>query len=309
MIVTPYETFSLRNLNLAKTEEKLKNLYITNYLYQFDKVEEDDKFVVLGLLGDYEDIPVFYQPFTLSLTQKKTAIVVDVRPYSRFLRQEGDKIFTIQANEQVNQLIFNAIFNGIWRDDPVQVVSYSDIPMQVYGSLFADNLSKRLGLDAPTTLNIMATMQVFYTTRAYRNIKNLEEAEKQSIAMSLSRKMKVDLNTHKVILDAMTADDLENLSTVIGFISRQGWSTRLNNLNVKDIYNVLMNGWVGQGNPKETMMVALEFPPTFNSLVYLCARNNFYQKLPLGQIVKRLDRSNSLKNLVVNTMNVLGTEL
>lgn len=57
-----------------------------------------------------------------------------------------------------------------------------------------------------------------------------------------------------------------------------------------------MNSWVGQGNPRETMMLSLEFPPLFVAIVHIMSRNSFYQKMPIGQIVKRIDRGNNMKN-------------
>lgn len=309
MMVTPYETLPLRNMTMVQTEQALKQYHIQGRLLPVEDLTENEKFDLLALVEPDENIKTFYQPITIQLPEKKTAIVLDLRPYGRFIQQQNGRVKIASHFEQVSQLIITGLFMGLWRDDPMRVVSYNDILVQCYGSLLAEALGKRLGLDPETTLNVMVTYQIFYATRPHRNIEAITEEEKTSISLALSRKAHVDLNTHKKVFDTMHGYDLKDLSTVTEFISKQGWSPRLNSLSVKDIYNITMHGWIGQGNPKETMMVALEYPPVFNTLVYLCTRSTFYQKLPLGQIVKRLDRGNNLKGFKINTVNLLGTEL
>lgn len=310
MITSPYETFALKRNNMVSVQKGLETLYIQNRLSTIQEVHDWDNFCIRALLGQYEEIPLFYQPITLALPERKTAIVIDLRPYAKFLQSIDETTYKVGTmNEQVNQLIFNALLIGQWREDSVHVTAYNDIPMMVYGSLLSEAVGRKVGLDPATTLNLMATFQIFYATRGHRNIANLKEEEKFSLSLSLSRKMKVDLNTHKLIMDKIQPEDLEDVQSICQFIAKQGWSTRLNHFSARDLITLTMNGWVGQGNPKETMMVAIEFPPTFISLCYLAARSTFYQKMPLGQVIKRLDRGNNLKGFTINTQSLLGVDL
>lgn len=302
-ITTPYETSTLHRLNMEKTYKRLREMLVVNQLYPIDEPGkfDYDTFSIVGLHGQYDDIPYFYQPVTILLTGRVPTFVIDLRPYQGCMVKDG-VIFRQPGNETVNQLLVHAIAIGYFRKDPQAFLASQDIPINTYGSLIAETLSRRLGLDPSSTLKVMCAFQIFYMTRAVMDIRNIKEDELLLIATALSRKMKVDLNTHLDIAKQFTGEDFESLLTFVKKITQLNWSPRLTKLSPAELIILLSGGWVGQGNPKETMAVALEFPPCWISLNFICARSKFYQKLPLGQILKRLDRNGTLNNFTNSAM-------
>lgn len=305
---SPYETLSLRRVNMGKIDKILREMVITNQVKDID-VEgkfEFDNFVIKGIGEEFHDLPFFYQPYTIVLPQRKTTIVVDLRPYNGTSVKDGI-IHRMAGNETVNQLLCHAISIGYWREDPQQFITNQDLPLNTYGSLVAETISRRLGLDPEATLKVMAAFQFFYITRSVIDPINLNDDDIRIYATMISRKMKVDLSTHYDVAKQFEPADFKDLETFMSKLRMLAWSPRLAKLSAGDLVIMLAGGWMGQGNPKETMMVALEFPPCWLSLNFICAKNKFYQKLPLGQVLKRLDRSNVLQSFVnTNMVNYFG---
>ena len=194
---SPYETLSLRRVNMGKIDKLLREMVIANQVKDID-VEgkfEFDNFVIKGIGEEFHDLPFFYQPYTITLPQRKTTIVVDLRPFNGTSVKDGI-IHRMPGNETVNQLLCHAIAIGYWREDPQQFIAQQDLPLNTYGSLVAETISRRLGLDPEATLKVMAAFQFFYITRAVVNPANLSDDDIRLYATMISRKMKVDLSTH-----------------------------------------------------------------------------------------------------------------
>lgn len=187
---------------------------------------------------------------------------------------------------------------------PSDVISFNDLPMTVYGSWTAMNTGRRLDLSPDVTAKVMMTMQLFYTLRGFTG--ELKPQEKQTLAMALSRKLRVDLNAHFQLIENMSHESYANLTGILQFITDQHWSARLDNLKSADLFNILRTSWLGGANPISMVTTAVEFPPAFISLVYTAAQHRFYQqKTPIGQVVKNLDRGNIVKAFIYSLRDLI----
>lgn len=304
---SPYETMVLRRSNISKLEQKLKEMVITKQVKSIDQEGKYDfgTYRILGVAGEVE-IPYFYQPIIIELPEQKPTIVVDFRAYAG-VKLENDIIHRNKTNETTNFIMVYAIAMGEWMKDADSLILTQDLPINTYGALVAETVARRLGLDPESTLRLMAAFQLFYATRTVKDIQNIKPEELASIATILSRKMKVDIGTHMQIVEMLEASDLKDIDSFMKKIRELAWSPRLSKLTVGDLTIMLAGGWISQGNPKETMAVAIEFPPAWLAINFTCAKNKFYQKLPLGQIMKRLDRNGALGTFVSgNTAKYFG---
>lgn len=305
MIRSPYQTTLLEHTNMGRVLKDLEAALIQRTLTEMVGYENTRDFDVYAVtdIDQHRNLDPFYQPILIDRDDGRPAIIYDARPYAKHIRVEDvgggfPQGTIISINESLNLLQFSAVFMGIYLDRPNTIIHTSEVPMMVYGSLLTENLGRKFALDPTAQLNMMATFHIFYASRAYKSLAELDSvAEKTAMETMLSRKMRVKPEIYQAILAAMDVkQDLANLVTVCQFIKNQNWSPKLNTLSAKDLYALVMHSWIGQGNPKETMLVALEFPPVWVGLVYIVSRNNFYQKLPIGQIIKRIDRANNLKS-------------
>ena len=309
MVVQPYQTSLLEKTNIQSIKQGIESAYIQRDLVEMGGYELERDFDVFAIVGreDHDRINAFYQPILLEGLNKKhperAVIVYDARPY--------DKMITIDEisgdfrqgkitghNDSLNLLQMTAVFMGIYRNRPNTIVNLTEVPILTYGSLLTESIGRKLGLDPATQLNLMSCFHIFYASRAYLTLKSLEAvAEKNQFITALVRKTNGSVDIYKRILESMNPEvDLANIINLAEYIRNQKWSPRLDHLSAREIYALVMNAWIGQGNPKETMLVALEFPPTWISMVYLMSQGSFYQKTSIGQILKRLDRGNNMKN-------------
>lgn len=318
MVVQPYQTSLLEKTNIQSIKQGIETAYIQRDLVEMGGYELERDFDVFAIVGkdNHERINAFFQPIMFEGLNKKdpnrAVIVYDARPYEKMLSIDeisGDfkqgKI--VGHNDSLNLLQMTSVFMGIYRNRPNTMVNLNEVPILTYGSLLTESIGRKLGLDPATQLNLMSCFHIFYASRAYLTLKSLEAiAEKNQFITALCRKTNGSSEIYKTILDTMNPEvDLANIVNLAEYIRNQKWSPRLDNLSAREIYALVMNAWIGQGNPKETMLVALEFPPTWISIVYLMNQGSFYQKTPIGQILKRLDRGNNMKNFSQQLMHLM----
>lgn len=300
MIISPYETSILKGSGTQTLVNEVSKAVISGDVVEIVGYEADRDFDVYALVEKNEHVSIFYHPIPLELPHRRPCIVYDARMYASAITVEntpnGKTGKITGVNESLNLLQITAVLMGIWRETPNQVINVSDVPMTVYGSLLTETLSRRLGLDPAAQLTVMAAFQLFYATRGFKSLSRIEEADKTLLMTSLSKRLGVTPDTFSVVLDAAEEGDFENFAGIVRLIRRMNLSPRLEKISPADIFGMVMNSWVGQGNPRETMMLAIEFPPVFVAITYIMARSTFYQKLPIGQIIKRINRGNNLKN-------------
>lgn len=317
----PYEVGVLKKMDTRGIQSSLRRLAIADQLFQLadypDKDHQNEKFLLRGLFTDNDDIPLFYQPMAIDTNNGKVTFVIDLRTFTKdFTQEDVDGLPSLRlkvgGNSALRQSIMNAILSGMWLKAPYEVTNISPFPCSIYGSLIANAVASNLKLEPDATMMLMAAFHIFYVTRCDTgNSQTSSPDEYNKLSLSLSRQHRIDAVFYQRIFQDMNpAEDLINLETFMKFIQQQQWSVRLKKLSHIDIMNLCRNMWTGVGNAMETIAVALEYPPTFMSILYAVSANQpFYRKTALGERLRLVLNKDDPLTYVKQIRNFTRTSL
>lgn len=290
----PYQTTLLSSVPIEKSIQLLRSMAAVKQVLPVEMKRPHD-FRVLGVYQENEQLPVFYQPIVdHDPNTGRLSVYIDLRPYLSSVEQDGETIKLKTNVDALNLLFQAAIASGVWQDTPSRVTSISPVPGQAYATLLAESLKRKLGIDERATFNVMVAFLTFYYTRELNSTTDYSPMQAVQLSHALAKRFSLPPSMYEGILTSITPADLTSLGTMVDFIKKQEWSPRLKTITLKDVTALVMNNFIGQGNPRETVVAGLEYPPIWIALCNRIASSVFYSKLPLGQIIKRAERGNQV---------------
>lgn len=290
---TPYDTTYLSLLNIDKAKVKISEYILLEYSYIQEKKLVDIKDFVnndiylkpiflFGLSSTENEIENFSQPI---INEKEKWTALDLR---QFVKPIDEKRNIEVRNEYEYKLQLDKfILSNLWYTGKNKELKDLKFAQVVFSSWLSDNLTKRFGLDLGDSLKLK-TLALIYFNSLFTDNFTKEDVEKLIV------KYKSDFfTTEELILDVYekVGNSLTNIEsfcsacyTVTGNIRLKGFSTSV-------LGTIISNSWYGL-NSKENIMVSLEYPPVFISLVYNALTNKGFSKSYLSQLVAKLDKKN-----------------
>lgn len=306
-----YQVGVLNRLSMSATMAELAKMHTGKQLHQLQEYPDDPEehgFILRALIYPTPDIQTFYQPILLASPSGINVMVVDLRLYQKSLKIVGDNnnpMFSLAdaTNVSIFRLLYDAIFTGIWQKSPELITSNLPLTAEVYASSITSSVSAKLGLEPEPLVYLLSAFQIFFTTRSMVGYgSSLSPKDKELYLINLARKYKGDVKRYSLILDALQETDLLNLDNYCKFIAKQNWSVRLGSFSARDLFLLMGRIWTDVGNPKETIAVALEFPPTFLSILFTLAQFPAYLKhSPISMQLKPQLNSNNVKSFILTT--------
>lgn len=308
-----YQVGVLARHAMGDTIKTLRTLYANNQLHMIKEWADNQtgaSYLLRVLLHPTPEVPVFHQPILLTTGSGKDVMVVDLRIHGKQIQvvedsRTGEPQCTLAGvvDGGILRVIYDAIFTGAWNQQPEMFISNFPFASEIYGATLASALTARAGLEPEASVQALCAFHIFYTTRALPgNGAGLSEDEKVMMSRNLARRFRGDDQRYLLILNALQPNDLVNLESYCEFISKQGWSVRLNGLKAADLLGMMGSLWYDVRNPKETTALALEFPPTFMSILYsIIQRPGYAKHSPVAKQVKPLLSSQNTKTFLLNT--------
>jgi hypothetical protein len=282
MLKNSYDTTTGSLFEMGRVIRGIKEDSIRGHLSTVSELLPDSPKVMkkVRVLVDTESkTPAFYHPIKVD-----DNIVIDGRTY---LAGRGpDSTIRVKDEGGLKLLALRAALELIYSDDDYSpLYRVSDVPMFVFVSWFAENISGRLGLDPDSQLKVTVAAAYYYYSIHTKDAAWNDEL-RVKVASRLANITKIPVaNSLEIARDLNYIDDLENF---VGRIKTLTGSTRLADLNVGTLITMLSStaGWHGV-QAKETVAIGLEHPPTWHALMYTAINEKNYTRTRLSKQVQR----------------------
>ena len=300
MFITPMQTTPARNYNLQMTVAGIKTAEINDELISYiGHLPFDLKFVSPG----NNDFPPFSQPLTRieipSLSN--TDIVIDGRSFLRAKEKTPLK-------EDTYRLFANyAILVNKWMNDPVdfprRLVNTSDYHISMFATWLTGEVGRRLALDPIQLAKLRTIFTIHYIQMTNDVLKDNRSKDAQmQIVTKASRTIP---RSSPILAFEMLGEDipyLSNIADTLEWAKKVLDTSRTDMLNPGFIYSlVAMSTFPAL---RETITIALEYPPAFIVLLHNALTERGINKTQLGKVmVTNKDRSSETHFLrTINTI-------
>lgn len=291
MFTVPYQTTVCANHPLAQVERGVRLAKIEGNT-QTAITSSGKKFPGIELLKPSADsVPPFTQPLDVD-----GVWYVDARA-NLTMDREGN--VRVSSPNELDFLICRAAISMQWaKGDTGGLYVFQDFPLRVYSKFLGDAVTRRLGLDPLEQIKLNVVAAFFYLTQFEKEIK-LDERTKTNYAVRISRALHAPADKVLPILD-MISEKQETVtsSTLDDFCSYAKdilTSARSTQINAPLIITSISGAWYG-ANSRETVAVALEYPPFFNALIYSAITDRSYHSSYFAKLVAQNDRNNAALN-------------
>lgn len=289
IVKEPYNSKFLKLLNNTQTVYNI-NKYITiDYIY----IKEKEKIKVKTFSNDYVKLnPVFLYgltdiekeitPFNHPLINKENNwIALDLRPVVKLTPDKES--YEIRNENEYNLAIQRFILSGMWAIDKQQPIYNLSFPHFVFGSWLSENLTKKFGLDLNNQIQLRILALIYYS-KLFTNEYTSDDFTKLVI------RLKQDILLPKLVEEIYNKveklDDLDDFTKACYTVTN---NIRLKNLDSNVLVNILANNWIGL-NGKELVILALEHPPTWVSLVYAALTQRSFNKTFISNVTEKLNK-------------------
>lgn len=285
----PYQFRALKAYNINKIKEDINKYIVIDYAHikQRETVKLNafrgdnvslNSVILYGLSDIEKDIPAFNHPV---VNTENNWIALDLR--STLKLNENKDFYEIRNESEYNLSIRRFILTGIFSTGHMSAVYGLQFPHIVYGEWLSDNLTKKFGLDMHDKLKLNILAQIYYTT-LFNDFITQEDIEKLGI------RNKDNLFVTSLLTDVYSSiEKLENIDDFCAACYSVTRNVRLKNLDFIVLANVLGNNWMSSYG-KDLVLLALDHPPTWISIVYSALTQKSFKKSYITTIVDKLNK-------------------
>lgn len=296
---TAYDTSYLSIFNATKVLENVRKYVIVDHYFVKEKagvkiksfsngelyldpvllcglssMETDIDHVTQALIDPTNKISVLDLRFCTKANKEKTEVEI---------RNESEYAFTLNKY----------ILSNLWYVGRIAELKDLKFSYIVFSSWLSDNLGKRFGLDLSDSFKLKVLALMYYHSLFVDKL-DQDECDKLYI------RFKGEFMLSEELMKDIFAKVGGNLSTIESFCEACYAITdnvRLKGFNSAVLSTVIANSWFGL-NSKENIMVGLEFPPVFISMVQAGVESKSYSKSSLGQMIVRLNKKDKASEFI-----------
>lgn len=306
MFKSPYDTTLLSAFNITPTLRAIERAYVTAKEQFTLPIKGDDEnrnigSDILTLVPGHAEVPLFAHPISFTTVHKTTVTVADVRSFTRLTR---DNQVVISSPLDYQFTVLRAVLSHRWLDD----LNYRDlanlgvIPMRIFSQWLTNVITTRLGLNPDIQIRVAVIAAYYYQCLFIKDDKGvIDEREKQKIALLIARATFADVKNVFDIID--NVGTITNVTELVHALVTHSNSMRFENFNLEFLYTVLNGSWFG-ANSKEVLAAALEHPPTWIALSWVCLTERGYKNTKIGQILYNV-KSDEIDAFVKNVMGLV----
>lgn len=212
--------------------------------------------------------------------------VIDMRGYqSRLTISESGNIIKVPEHSPAEILVLRAKLEIYWNKfPPLEMMYFGDIPMVVFSRWMAQQIKSRCTTLSEMDMITLQALSAFYYYSLFIPKENWGKASVRGIATKINRILGTPIDkVENWLKDVPYTGDLASFANLIkSKIDNAG----LQKIDDGYIINVTVNSWFGSNDSRAIINAALEFPPTFISLVLAAGRTSNYRKTILGERVE-----------------------
>lgn len=293
MILTePYEFKTLKLLNNTQTIFNINKYIAIDYVF----IREKEKIKIKPFKNDYvtltpvilyglSDVEKDITPFNHPIINKEGKwIALDLRTVVKLSADKEN--FEIKNDSEYHLSLQRFILTGMWVIGKQSSLYSLKFPHFCFASWLSENLTKKFGLDLNNQLQLRILSLIYYS-KLFTN--NYSEDDFSKLIVRL----KEDILVPKLIEEVYEkVDELENIDNFCKACYDVTGNIRLKNLDANVLINTLANNWIGL-NGKELVLLSLEHPPTWISLVFAALTQRSFSKNVVGTIVEKLNKKSA----------------
>lgn len=297
IIKNPYETKGLKLVKLPNIDNVINEYIISHYSYIKDNQSlmlksfenEDIKLNPVIIYGETiveKDIIIFNQPY---VNYKNNWLALDLR---KVVGVEADtKKVKIRNESEYRQIVTKYILSGMWFVDKQSAIYGLKFAHVVFGEWLSSTISRKFGLDLSDQVKIKVLANAYYASM-FSNKLDEEDIDKLKIRLKdeIINVSLIDENKD-VILSVNSIDDFCKACYEITN------NIRLQNFDYNVLISVVNNNWFGL-NAHENILLALEHPPTWISIVYSSLLERSFKNSYITKIVEQKNKKGSGKDFI-----------
>lgn len=310
MIFGPEQSLVYSGVNTKPIEEQILKYYIQtdearDYDSQLRLVTRDTDFKIYALVSGKEFNP---KPFILPLRMEHNGdkfIVFDARPSTRYDQRQSMAV--VNNVPLYRRDLYLAYFQALWQEvGASEILRLGNLQIKVFASWINETISKRFALDAEQSMNLLILSAYYYTSLFV----DAGKLDKGRSALIISRALNLDARFVNSLLERV--EIIADLDTFITVLPDVLVTERLNGLTIDVFISMLAGSWFGANN-SILVGIALEYPPTFVTMLYLGLTDKSTKLSGISKLALRFERDRLAQEFITvinnNFRNDLDTEL
>jgi hypothetical protein len=297
---TAYDTQACQGFVLRHVEDGLKKADVMGYLRQ---AQHGQYFEVVGATAIELAIPGFAHPFAIK-SDERERLVVDMRPYGRW--DNSQNTFQIRNAPGAKFARSRGDLNHFWlTQNPEILRDLSPLPLALYADFVSKNIAKRFALDAREEQNLQVLAAWFYLS-CFTNEGELTERDRARFVQTIARATYVPAEQVFSITDKIPGA-IKHVVEMCKLAPEVVDSVRLTDMNVGVFFQVLAGAWFGDSSARETLLSALEHPPTWLAILLAAATDRSYKKTGIAMLYER-EKPAAQKQFLHSLIGLLSNE-
>jgi len=233
---------------------------------------------VLMLKDKMSETPSFAHPVKL-----EHAIVIDCRGLIANTDSMGG--FRIKDQGEVDFRTIRAGIEHYWgmeEDNKDDLVTCSDLPLDIYTKYFSEGLTHRLGLDPETQGKLSVLAGLYYLSLCEEQMNDKTWQRNVAIVSRVTR-----VTASRIVEWFPEQLNFRTLEELTQYISGDALNNpRLRSVNPALIFGILGQGWFTQ-HGSEVMCAAIEFPPIWMACVFFAVDNRALRNSRISKLIQR----------------------
>lgn len=235
--------------------------------------------VLLYGLSDTEKVVTPFNHPLISTMNKW--IGLDLR---NFVKASQDATsYEIRNESEYHLAITRFILSGLWYTGKQSSLYSLELAHFAFSSWLSDNLASKFGLDLGDKLKLRILANIYYS----RLFSDYHEEDELNKLLIRSKNDGIIPELFKEVYEQITTlDTIDDFCKACYSVTG---NIRLKNLDYIVLVNIIGTNWVG-ANGKEMILLSLEHPPTWISLVYAAITQRSFKRNFVTTVVERVSK-------------------
>lgn len=249
---------------------------------------------VYRLLSGSAEIPAFSQPIYIDNPNGTNCFVADIRPFIIMTNAKNQE-YKVNNYLAYDSVLDRLVMEVMWIEHgPERILGLGLFPMKIFTRWLTNVVAKRLAIPQETQYSMMIlSAYYFYCLHVNSTDRDFNQIDLSRVVGLIHRVTGLELrNIHDLVTGLPILRDLNGFIQVLK--DRTG-STRLATLTPAGLF-ALVGNTIGGHDPRVTIGVALEHPPTFVALTYTSLTYRGAGKSGLAEVIKPLANSQEARD-------------
>lgn len=249
-----------------------------------------DDWFVYGLgEGSLVNVKPFINPVKFDYGDD-TYIIIDMRTSTRWDRATNKPVISNRAlfRRDMVRVLMESMWVG---DGPQEILNLGHFQVQIFATWVSELFARRFALDAEQQVRI-SILSAFYYLCLFTDDK---EADLRRFVPIIS---KVTTTGTAFVIDTLRdIDHIQDLESLLDTIKTSLDTDRLEGVGIDVMITMLSGSWFGPNNAI-LVGIALEYPPMWNTLLYLSLTDQSVRANGIAKIALRKQRDSMAREYV-----------